>query len=1177
MRENYYDDRHRGCSTVFNKIRVSALCLMMIFCTTYQAIADTTQQQPARVTVDVKNANISSVIKLIRQQTGYSFFYEDKAVERIANITLNMKQAKIEDVLEACLKGSEFSYRFVDKTIILFKKNTSVADQHKKLVIKGRVIDAKGAPMPGAGIIMEGTTIGTATDGKGEFTLSIPTAKGVLVVSSLGFKNKKITVQNENPIVIRLDDDVANVDEVTVVAYGERSTRELTGSISSLKADDIKEMPSHSLENLLQGRLAGVEINNMSGSPGGGGSVVAIRGYNSLFVEGEGTSRNYGEPLYVVDGVPIHSFSSPVTGANVLSDLDPSMIESLEVLKDAASAAIYGSRAGNGVILITTKKGKEGKAKFTANVSYSLSWLPKTVEQTGGRSERMYHLNALRNTVNPYFDNTTGRYVLPTSYEDAWDKELNRGQYDLFWNGGTGQPAMAILEDSLNPFYNNSTDWFRYSYQVADVVNANLQMSGGNELAQYIIGVGYYDESGIMINSDFSRINLMSNITVKPMKRLRVDSRTYLAFSDRSRGGNLSGGNSKVEGMTVDPIYESTLLPSSGEVENNVLRGLQSIIEKNHSYTLRTSLNLNYEILKKFTFTTSASVDYNQQNQNHFEPSTMYTDRMSRSNGSVGRSIMLLNENLLNYGFTVKNDHNFDLLAGLSFQKDQSYSNGGSAMAGPNDKIEYVGEGWGGSEGLIDIGNGKVRSAHTYISDFEEETMISMFGRLAYNYKKKYLFEATIRRDGSSVFGENVRWGTFPSFSAGWAFSEETFMKRAYWLSFGKIRASWGTSGQKFGQRYLAHGLLTPGAASFLGQGGMTPSGGMINRNLTWEETNQYDLGLDVSLFNYRLKVKLDYYNRYTKAQLHQVNLPGNMSFHGQQWQNAMETSNQGLELEAEIDILRETAVKWRVHVNGSRNWNKLEKSYNEMDIDRYIIGKPLYQMSMYLDDGFYNTMEDVPMYYSPDGSIYPLHEGNGAAPGTIFVPGSRRIKDLDGNGAITENDQYYAASPLPIAHGGIGTELQWKNFDVNILFTYSLGRKIFKRYDDLKLMPSLSSSPILMDINDINAWPNAGANYPKLQKFGLETPFQGRFSSTIENVNMLRLKQLTVGYNLDDHIVKKIGLKGIRVFMTAENLFLLTNYSGLDPESVGIYDGLDNLRNYPQPRKVTLGLTVNF
>lgn len=1175
MREIYYDDHHRQSSTTFKKLRFAAICLTLIFCTTYQAIANTAGQQMPKVTIDVKNANISSVIKIIRQQTGYSFFYEDKAVERIANITINMKQAKIEDVLDACLKGSDFSYRFVDKTIVLMKKSTVNQQQNKKMVVKGRVIDAKGAPMPGAGVVLEGTTLGTATNSKGEFTLAVPAEKGVLVVSSLGFKNKKITVANENPIVVRLDDDVAKVDEVTVVAYGERSTRELTSSISSIKADDIKEMPSHSLENLLQGRMAGVEINNMSGSPGGGGSVVAIRGYNSLFVDGEGSSRNYGEPLYVVDGVPIHSFSSPVTGANVLSDLDPSMIESLEVLKDAASAAIYGSRAGNGVILITTKKGKEGKAKFTANVSYSLSWLPKTIEQTGGRMERMYHLNALRNTVTPYLE--SGKYKFPTSFEEAWSEDGNKGQYDMFWNGGIGQPAMAILEDSLNPFFNNSTDWFRYSYQVADVVNANLQMSGGNELAQYIIGVGYYDESGIMINSDFSRINLMSNITVRPSKRLRVDNRTYLAVSDRSRGVNRAAGNSKIEGMTVDPIYESTLLPSTGAVEDDVLFGLRSIVETNQSYTLRTSLNLNYEILKKFNFTTSASIDYNQQNQNHFEPSKMSTDKLSRSDETIGRSIMMLNENLLNYAFTISNDHNFDLLAGLSFQKDQSYSNGGSAKGGPNDKIEYVGEGWGGSEGLIDIGNGNVQAAHKYTSDFEEETMISMFGRLAYNYQKKYLFEATIRRDGSSVFGEKVRWGAFPSFSAGWAFSEEKFMKRAYWLSFGKIRASWGTSGQKFGQRYLAHGLLEPNADSFLGQGGMIPSGGMINRSLTWEKTNQYDIGLDVSMFNYRLKLKVDYYSRYTTAQLHKVKLPGNMSFHGEQWQNAMETSNEGLELEAEIDILRETAVKWRVRVNGSRNWNKLEKSYTGMDLEQYIIGKPLYQMRLYLDDGFYNSMDDVQMYYAPDGTMYPLHEGTSAAADNIFVPGSRRIRDLNGDGKISDSDQYYAASPLPLAHGGISTELQWKNFDINILFTYSLGRNIYKVYDDYKLVPSMSSSPILMDINDINSWPNAGASYPKLQAFKIGTPFNGEFASTIEHVNMLRLKQLTIGYNFDEHLVAKIGLKGIRAFVTAENLFLLTNYSGLDPESVNVYDGRDNLRNYPQPRKVTLGLTVNF
>lgn len=1156
------------------KLKIMKLCLLLTWISIMHVTA-ATYSQNVKLDINLKDVTMEHVLHVIRQQSEFSFFYDDNAVEQISHLSLSMKEATVNQVLDFCLKNSGFGYRIVDKTIVLYRNNSQVQQQKQIIQVKGKVTDMKGVEMPGVTVRLDGVTVGTATNADGEFVLPLPAGGGTLIFTFVGFKMKKLPADVTKPMVVKMEEEAEKLEEVTVVAYGSKKKRELTSAISSVKADDIKELPTPSIENLLQGRMAGVEINNISGSPGGGGSVVAIRGYNSLFISGEGTSRQYAEPLYVVDGVPMLSFSSPVTGANTLADLDPSMIESVEVLKDAASAAIYGSRAGNGVILITTKKGRAGKATFMANVSYSASWLPETVQQIGGREERMHHLRGLRNTVIPYKDPETGETIIPESYEDTYAPNGGKGQYDYFWNGGQGADAV-ILQDSLNPFFNNSTDWFRYAFQMARVWNANIQVSGGNENMQYLVGTGYYNETGIMVNSGFTRANLMTNLSVTPTKRLRMDARTYLAYSDRSRGGNLSGGNSKIEGMSVDPIYQSTLFPGSGEVEQDVLRNLNLIIEKNQSYSVRLNLNMNYEIIKGLALTVSGALDYNQQNQNHFEPSTMSLENRSTSRGVIARDVMILNENLLNYSRMFGGVHTVDVLFGLSFQKDQSFSNKGSGEGGPNDKLQYVGGGWGGDAGLIDIGGGNVKSAYTYASEFSEERMESYFGRLSYNYDRKYLFEATLRRDGSSVFGENVRWATFPSVSAGWAFSEEEFLKRFYWLSFGKIRASWGTSGQKFGQRYLAHGLMTVGNGSFLGQTGMAPSGGMINRNLTWEETDQYDVGLDLDFFDYRWKVKLDWYRRYTKSQLGQVPLPGDMYYHIEQWQNIIETSNQGIELEAEVDILRETAVKWRMKFNAARNWNRLEKSYNGMDFDKYVIGKPLYQIQVYDDRGFYNSMDEVPVYYDTDGRPYYLHEEREFNASKVFIPGSRKIMDLNGDGAITSADMYYAASPLPIANGGIVSEIRWKNFDMNLLFNFSLGRHIYKIYDDFRLPPSAGSKP-LFGLESAVFWPAEGANYPRLQSFALSTAYNGSLRSSIETIHHLRLKQLTIGYNLEDKIVNRLGIKGMRAFVTVENLFLLTNYSGLDPEIVSIYDGSDNLRNYPLPRKFTVGLTVNF
>lgn len=1166
------------------KLKIMKLCFLFICVSVLQASA-TLYAQHVKLDLNLKDASIEKVMTSIRGQSEFSFFYDDAAVNKISNITLNLKNATVEEVMEKCLKGTGFLFRVIDKTIILYRRN--VAEQEvKETIIKGKILDSKGKPLPGVTIRLEGANLGVASDIDGNYIFRLPLEKGTLSFSFVGYKTQKIPFTGSKTIDVKLEEDVAALDEVSVVAYGSQKKRLMTSAISSVKADDIKELPTHSLESLLQGHMAGVEVNNLSGAPGGGGSIVAIRGYNSFFIEGESQDRSMGTPLYVVDGVPIQAFTSPVTGANTLSDIDPSMIESIEVLKDAASAAIYGSRAGNGVILITTKKGRAGKAKFAANVSYSASWLPKTPEQTGGHAERLFFLNALRNSATPYYDSETKEWKMTTSNDEVYYGPMENGPlYDWFWRKTYSQNAY-ILQDSLNPFYNNSTNWWKYAYQVAKVLNANIQASGGSENIQYMVGAGYYDEEGIMLGSGFQRINIMSNLSAQPTKRLRLDSRLGLSYSDRSRGGGGSRKNSglggqKIEGVSVDPSRESSLYPGSSYVEENLLEELNTIQEKNNSYSARYSLMLDYEFIKNLHLSVSGSVDFNQQNQNHFEPSTMDRDKYrSYSKGTVARSLSLLNENLLNYSFKVRNNHNFQVLLGLSFQKDQDFSIDGSGKGGPNDQIHYV-DNWG-SNGLLPlIGDETLPlSATTYNSSFTEERMCSYFGRLTYNYKEKYLFEATLRRDGSSVFGEKVRWATFPSISAGWAFSEEPFMKKLYWLSFGKIRASWGTSGQKFSQRYLAYGLWSPTGATFEGKTGMGPDteGGVINRKLTWEETDQWDIGLDLNLMDYRLKVIVDYYYRYTHEQLSRVNLPGNIYYFGMQWRNAMATSNQGLEIELQADIFRETAVKWRMKLNGSRNWNRLEKSGDGYDPDGQVIGKPIYQIRTYKTQGYYSSLKEIPTYYTPDNIKQPLYHGSKNG---IFFPGTRKIVDLNGDGYISTSDQYMAASPLPLFHGGFINEIRWKDFDLNIFFTYSLGRNILKTYDDRSLVISGGSLALLMDADKISSWQNpqsGNPEYPHIQYYeSNKAQFMGDYDCDIEKVHMLRLKQLTLGYNLNEKITRKIGLSSLRIFTTFENLFLLTNYSGLDPEIVSIYTGRDNLGSYPLPRKFTVGLTVNF
>ena len=577
------------------QVRIMKLCFILTFIGILHLSA-ATYSQDTRLDLKVKNASLESVMNDIRTQSEYSFFFDDIAVKKISNITLDLKGATIEEVLATCLKNTGFSFRVLDKTIILFREQAK-NDKKKLFIIQGKVLDENNKPMPGVTVLLDSTKVGTSTDIAGHFVLPLPEAKGTLVFSFIGYKTQKVKYTDGKLVMVKMQADVSGLDEVQVVAYGSQKKRTLVRSISTLKADEMKELPTHSLESLLQGHMAGVEVNNLSGAPGGGGAIVAIRGYNSFFVDGEGSDRNYGTPLYVVDGVPMQAFTSPITGTNTLSDLDPSMIESIEVLKDAASAAIYGSRAGNGVILITTKKGRAGKAQFVANASYSASWLPETIKVWGGNIIRNYNMNAYRNTVKPY-QSANGKWVIPNSYEEVYKYTKNNDFpiYNYFFGNRDGGQNAYMLQDSLNPFYNNSTDWNRYAYRTAKVYNANLQASGGSENFRYMIGAGYYKEEGIMIGTDFERVNVITNLSAQPTKKIQLDNQISLSYSDRSRGGR-GGSGQKIEGISVDPNTQSSLLPGSDYIKDNLLEALNNNIEKNLSYSLRYNLVLDYEII----------------------------------------------------------------------------------------------------------------------------------------------------------------------------------------------------------------------------------------------------------------------------------------------------------------------------------------------------------------------------------------------------------------------------------------------------------------------------------------------------------------------------------------------------------------------------------------------------
>jgi len=544
----------------------------------------------------------------------------------------------------------------------------------------------------------------------------------------------------------------------------------------------------------------------------------------------------------------------------------------------------------------------------------------------------------------------------------------------------------------------------------------------------------------------------------------------------------------------------------------------------------------------------------------------------------------VLNENLLSYKVAL-GKHNLSVLAGQSYQYDQTEYNGGTAMNTPSDKVwyastklpQYTTDVYGGFSTVIPL--------QRYMSDMTEKVLYSWFGRVEYNYQQRYMLSAAFRRDGSSVFGDNNKWANFPTVAAAYNFSEDLNWKP---LNFGKVRASWGRSGLQFYHPFLAQGLLSPGSP-FQGNGTLEPTwgNGLWNQSLSWEQTDQYDVGMDLDFFQSRFSVVLDYYNRYTDRLLDLVPLTGVHNAYAAQWRNAAAISNEGVEMLLKYEVVRRPEFLWKVTLNVARNWNRFARSYDGTDVAVYtidgkmgrIVGKPLNGIWAIKTNGIVQEQGEVPYYYYVNGTKYYLGEGN------YSQPGDRSMKDLDGSGRIGQEDYVNVGSALPTMYGGIGSELRYKKFDMQFLFSFQLGRHIMNLLPAVSLNTSVLDEqmvhPLLVDLNSMNVWKQPGdqaewgRNQVRLP--GLNPVYMGRYDNYVQKVNWMRLKTLTMGYNFSSKGLQRIGLSQLRIFASGENLLSFNNYSGLDPETVDISTGLDQGRSYPLARRLTMGVTMKF
>ncbi len=1005
------------------------------------------------------------------------------------------------------------------------------ASEKDLLGISGRVTDEEGETLVGASILLKGTSIGTTTNVSGNYTFDVPNGEGTLVFSYIGYITQEVPINNRTVIDVSLAPDVQALQEVQIVGYGTQAKAEVTSAIASVTSEEIKDMPLVGLDQALQGRAAGVQVTNNSGAPGGGVSI-RIRGTSSL---GAGN-----EPLYVVDGVPINNTqtSNQQTGEeriNGMSNINPSDIESIEILKDAASTSIYGARAANGVVLINTKRGKAGKQQVDLNAWYG-------------------------------FSQVANRYDL-----------LNASEFATLVNEGlaTVNVAPAFTQEFIdNPTVD--TDWQNEIFQTAPTANVNFSTRGGSDKTQYMLSLGYMDQQGVIIESQFKRYSLRINLDQKINEKIKIGNSLNISYTNNDRLRNT--GAARSDGGEQNFLFGSPVLttaharspatpvrnPLTGEYSFDPLAPLfpnpvaMAEAQDINNNTVRAIGNVfaEWEIIKGLRFRSQLGTDIRYENEDFFMPP--FPDQ--RQGNGTGRAsvrnyneFLWLTENYLTYDFNVAQNHNFQALAGASFQESQWESSFAYVAGFGSDRIKTLN---GGSQIL------------TSTSDAESWGIASYFGRLNYSLGGKYLLSFNYRVDGSSRFGPNNKYGHFPSASVGWNVIEESFMQGMPWMTNLKLRASYGVTGNQEIGNYSHLGTLGVGGGTNLGRNYLNRLGAVVNNipneDFSWEQTTQFNAGADVGLFNNRLSITGDYYVKTTSDLLLFIPLPRTSGF-ASTLTNIGEMENRGIEL-ALNTINMDGDFTWRSNLNFSMNKNKVLSLVGGQDIRvRESIVRENHPISFYLFER--------QQYVDP-------------------ATGLTLIVDQDESGGVpNDKDRKIMGSPLPKHIGGFTNEFSYKGFDLSVFFQWSYGNKIFnntrKWMEEMRrdLQSTIGYNTTQEAFN--NRWRQAGdqTEYPGVF-YDLRN--QNHFlahNGWVEDGSYLRLKTLTLGYNFPTSFTDRLRISNARVYFTSNNLLTFTDYSGYDPEvnhftaqglGGNVATGYD-YGTFPQPKTFVMGLNLSF
>lgn len=1098
---------------IFRIMRISTFLLMVcVFC----SYAGNAHSQNAKVSIRMNNVKLDKILNEIENQTDYLFIYNNQVdINKITSV--KVKNEAVAQVLDRILSGTGINYELEGTHIILTTE--AIKDLHAQQQAKtvtGTVTDVSGEPIIGANIRIKGTTTGTITDIDGNFSIKAE-PQSVIEVSYIGYLTQETVINNQKSIRFLLKEDTKTLDEVVVIGYGVQKKADLTGSVANINTEKLNTQSNANIGQALQGKIAGVDIVSQGGAPGSGTRIM-VRGIGTL---------NNASPLYIVDGMYTNS----------IDHINPNDIASIDVLKDASSAAIYGSRAANGVIIVTTKEGSntEGKPIIDLSVNLGISTASKFLDMLDAK---------------------------------GWAEVTTIARQAI------GKPALDMATDLANKPDN---DWQDIMFRPALMQNYNLSVKGGGKYSTYYTGLGYFNQDGIVKGTNYQRYNIQSK---NDYKRGIFSAGTNLIISfshDKPLHQELRGGmiGTILQSVPTLEKYDDTREGGYGGTYGDVVNIPHplAIIDDNimdrynENVKIFANLYAQIELFKGLKYKLNLTPDFSFERYKNYlnkydfglatNSITQLTERQRRR-----RNILV--ENLLTFDRTF-GEHKISALAGYTYQ-DSRFRH-----------IQAYGEGL--PQGLEEIDAATTNRSNE--GNSWRSVLTSILGRVFYSYQNKYLFTATIRRDGSSKFGKNNRYGYFPSFSLGWNVAEEKFMENVHWLDQLKLRGGYGVLGNQEIDNYQYSSTITTGINYPDGNGGLLQGAfpkNFANPDIKWEETAMTNVGIDFMAFNNRLSLTADYYVKNTKDILLTVPIPISSGGANDPIRNAGKIRNNGFEFNLGWMDQPNPDISYGINLIGSFNKNKVIAMGSEsgsikggstnqnITTSETKAGYPIGGYWLISTAGYFNSQEEVDAYAKDGKKIQPAAE-----------PGDIKFVDANNDGVINDDDRVFQGSPFPDFTFALNGNMRYKNFDLSIGLQGVLGNKIYNATRQT-LEDVTKGSNFLASCLDYWTPENKNASHPRLTWDDPNRNTRAESDRYLENGSYLRLRSVQLGYTFPQTWFKG-AIQHARVYINAENLFTITSYSGYSPDvnaDNANYRGFDNFI-YPTNRTFMLGLNVTF